>query len=181
MTAPDIVRLFDDVVLTENEQHVTQALRIIEPTIERFASIGIERRPFPREAPRGIFLKLREVAGRIPIGSAGNGMWRMMGLGLALSNAKGEVLLVDEIDTGLHYSVIEEMWRMVSNRTSALNLHIFATPHSRDCYESLAAIVKPNSLPSEITIQRIDPSRAQAVRFSDDDIVAPAERGIEVR
>jgi hypothetical protein len=181
MTAPDTIRLFDDIVLTENEEHVTQALRIIEPTIERIASVGTERRLFFRDAPGGVFLKLSDVAQRIPIGSTGDGMWRMLGLALALANAKGGVLLVDQIDTGLHYSVMENMWRMVSERAAALTVQVFATTHSRDCYESLAAILQPGSLPSEVTIQRIDPSRGQAVRFSNDDIVAAAERGIEVR
>ena len=181
MTAPDVVRLFDDVVLTENEEHVTQALRIIEPAVERIASVVIDRGRYFRETPGGVFIKLRKAESRIPIGSMGDGMWRMLGLALALANVKGGVLLVDEIDTGLHYSVMADMWRMVSKRAAALKVQVFATTHSRDCYESLAAIVKPDQPSPEITIQRIDPSRGQAVRFSDAAIVAAAERGLEVR
>ena len=181
MTAQDVVRLFDDVVLTENEKHVTQALRMIEPAVERIASVGIDRGPYFREAPGGVFIKLRETGNRIPIGSTGDGMWRMLGLALALANAKGGVLLVDEIDTGLHYSVMADMWRMVSERAAALEVQVFATTHSRDCYESLAAVAQ-SGLPSpEITIQRIDPNREQAIGFSDEAIVAAAERGLEVR
>ena len=108
-------------------------------------------------------------------------MWRMLGLALALANAKGGILLVDEIDTGLHYSVMEDMWRMVSERAAALDAQVFATTHSRDCYESLAAVVRPGSISTTVTIQRIDAQRERAVRFSNDDIVAAAERGIEVR
>ena len=181
MTASDVVRLFDGVVLTENEEHVTQALRIIEPTVERIASVVIDRGPYFREAPGGVFIKLHKAENRIPIGSMGDGMWRMLGLALALENVKGGVLLVDEIDTGLHYSVMADMWRMVSERAAALKVQVFATTHSRDCYESLAAVVQSDSPSPEITIQRIDPSREQAVRFSDEAIVAAAERGIEVR
>ena len=181
MTAVDVVRLFDDVVLTEREAHVTEALRNIDRSIERIASIGAERRRLPREAPSGVFLKLRDVEYRVPIGSLGDGMWRMLGLALALANAKGGILLVDEIDTGLHYSVMEDMWRMVSERAAALDAQVFATTHSRDCYESLAAVVHPGSISTTVTIQRIDARRERAVRFSNDDIVAAAERGIEVR
>ena len=181
ITAMEVVRLFDDLVLTENEEHVTQALRMVEPRIERIASVASELWPLFREAPSGVFLKLKGVAARIPIGSAGDGMWRMLGLALALANAKGGVLLVDEIDTGLHYSVMGDMWRMVSRRATALNVQVFATTHSRDCYESLAAIAGHDSLPSEVAIQRIEPSRGQAVGFSNDDIVVAAERGIEIR
>jgi ABC-type branched-subunit amino acid transport system ATPase component len=179
--ATDVIRLFDDVVLTEREQHVTEALRIIDQSIERIASVGTERRPLLREAPGGVFLKLRGVPYRVPIGSLGDGMWRMLGVALALANAKGGILLVDEIDTGLHYSVMEDMWRMVSERATALDVQVFATTHSRDCYESLAAVVAPGSISTAVTIQRIDPSRGRAIGFSNDDIVAAAERGIEVR
>ena len=179
--ATEIVRLFDDLVLTEHEDQVKQALRVIEPKIERIATIATERWTLFREAPSGVVLKLRGVAGRIPIGSAGDGMWRMLGLALTLANAKGGVLLVDEIDTGLHYSIMGDMWRMVGKRATALDVQVFATTHSRDCYESLASIVELDSPPVEVTIQRIDPSRGRAVGFSNEDIVAVAERGIEVR
>ena len=181
MTTMDVVRLFDEIVLTEQEQHVTEALRIIDRSIERIASVGIERPPHVREGPGGVVLKLDGVPYRVPIGSAGDGMWRMLGLALALSNAKGGVLLVDEIDTGLHYSVMENMWRMVSERAIALDVQVFATTHSRDCYESLASVVRPDSGSPDATIQRIDARRKQAVRFSNDAVVAAAERGIEVR
>ena len=108
-------------------------------------------------------------------------MWRMLGLSLALANAKGGVLLVDKIDTGFHYSIMGNMWRMVNERASALDVQVFATTHSRDCYQSLATIVGRGTPSVQVTIQRIDPRREQAVEFSDDDIIVVAERGIEVR
>lgn len=181
MMALDIMRLFDDIVLTDSEEYVTQALRIIEPGIERIASVNLERRPFPREGPSGIYLKLSNVAQRVPIGSAGDGMWRMLGLALALANAKNGVILVDEIDTGLHYSVMMDMWRMVVERSAAQNTQVFATTHSRDCYESLAGVLKAGSFPSGVTIQRVDPAKEHATIFDNDGIIAAAERGIEVR
>ena len=182
MTILDVVRLFDEVVLTEKEDHVTQALRVVEPKLERIASVSYDRGPYFRDAPGGVLLKLRDIADRIPIGSVGNGMWRMLGLALGLANAKDGVLLVDEIDTGFHYSIMEHMWRMVSERAAALSVQVFATTHSHDCYESLKAIAEPTLMPSgEVTIQRIDRSRNEAVRFGNDEIVAAAERGLEVR
>ena len=128
-----------------------------------------------------MFVKLTGVEDRVPIGSTGDGMWRLLGLALAVANAKGGVLLVDEIDTGLHYSVMGDMWRMVSKRAAASDVQVFATTHSRDCYESLATIVKGGSPRTEVTIQRVHPSRERAVAFSNDEIVAAAARGIEVR
>ena len=183
MGVGEVVRAFDGVVLTDKEEYVARALRVIEPGIERIASVGYDGSPpFHRGGRGGIFLKLQDLADRIPIGTLGEGMWRMLGLALALANAKGGVLLVDEIDTGLHYSVMDDMWRMVSERAEALSVQVFATTHSRDCYQSFAVVATPGSERSgDVTIQRVDASREEAVRFGDDEVIAAAERNLEVR
>ena len=179
VTASHVVRTFSKLVLTPKEDAVTEALRIVEPSIERIAAITDDRGRLDRYTPGGVVLKLRDLAYRVPIGSMGDGLWRMLGLALSLSNAEGGVLLVDEIDTGFHYSVMEDMWRMISGQAAALSVQVFATTHSRDCYESLAAVARAES--GEVTIQRIDRSREEAVAFSSTAIIAAAERGIEVR
>ena len=177
LTAQDAVRTLSKFVLTPKEEPVTQALRIVEPTVERIAPVVDDHARANRYAPGGVVVRLREVPDRIPIGSTGDGMWRMLGLALSLADAEGGVLLVDEIDTGLHYSVMEGMWRMISEQAAALSVQVFATTHSRDCYESLAAIAEVD----DVTIQRIDRGREEAVRYSSEAIVAAAERSVEVR
>ena len=185
MSVPEVVRTFDRVVLTDKEEPVTEALRAIEPRVERLASVGHEQglgRALYRDARGGMFLKLRDVPERVPIGTAGEGMWRVLGLALALANAQGGVLLVDEIDTGLHYSVLEGMWRMVGERAEALSVQVFATTHSSDCYRSLAVVAAADSgCSGDVTIQRVDSRRRKAVRFGSNEVVAAAERGLEVR
>lgn len=181
MTANEIQSLYDKVVLTENEIHVISALKIIEPAIERIASVGEARKRPGTSSSAGIYLKLSDFDQRIPIGSMGDGMWRLLGLALVLAVASDGVVLIDEIDTGFHYSVMQKMWEMVSERSAALNVQVFATTHSRDCYESLAGIVEPNSSQTCVAIHRIDPNRNYAVSFSDQEIVAAAKRGLEVR
>ena len=179
VTASDVVETFSEFVLTPKEEAVTQALRIVEPAVERIAPVTDDRGRHDPHAPGGMVLKLRGVPDRVPIGSMGDGLWRMLGLALSLANAEGGVLLVDEIDTGLHYSVMEDMWRMINKQAAALSVQVFATTHSRDCYESLAAIAKPEA--DNVTIQRIDRSRGKAVRYNSQAIIAAAERSVEVR
>ena len=89
MSASDVVRMFDKVVLTESEEAVTQALRILEPGVERIATVSNDRRAVSSESPGGVFLKFAGTPGRVPIGSMGDGMWRMLGLALSISIARG--------------------------------------------------------------------------------------------
>lgn len=176
-----IVTAYEAIVLTPDEDLVIEALNIIEPTIERIAPVGTQKR-FGSSQRSGIVAKMTGGHGPVPIGSLGEGIWRMLGLTLALARAKDGILLVDEIDTGLHYTVLADMWKLVSETAHRLNIQVFATTHSRDACESLATLAR-NASPSrsEVTIQRIEPGKQRAVAFSAKEIVIAAERGIEVR
>ncbi len=179
----DVGDIFDDVVLTDAEDRAVEAMRLIEPRVERLAVLASKRAPLGDSARGGIVLRMQGVDGRVPIGSVGDGMWRLLGLALALVRARGGVLLVDEIDTGLHYTVMQKMWTMIAERSRSLDVQVFATTHSRDCYESLASVADPDAVPpGELTIHRIESSNAKStVRFSEHEVAAVAERGLEVR
>jgi predicted ATP-dependent endonuclease of OLD family len=106
----------------------------------------------------------------------------MLGLALALVQAEGGILLVDEIDTGLHFSVLADMWRLVYRAARRFNVQVFASTHSRDCYESLAVICRETvSEGSDVTIQRIERGKHASVAYTEQEIIAAAERGMEVR
>lgn len=176
LTRNRIVTMFESVVLTPDEATVLEALRTIEPEIERIASVGAIMRSSSR-ARGGLAMM---VAGRrIPIGSMGDGIWRLLGIALALVRARGGVLLVDEIDTGLHYSILVDMWRLVLETARNLEIQVFATTHSRDCYEALAAVTEAGR--TDISLQRIERGKAEAIAFTEAEIQQAAERGLEVR
>jgi hypothetical protein len=173
----EVISMFERVVLTPSEELVVRALRSVEPKIERIASVGTHA-PYSRIDARGGLAMM--IAGqRIPIGSMGEGTWRLLGIALSLVQARGGVLLVDEIDTGLHYSVLVDMWRVVFETARSLDVQVFATTHSRDCYEALAAVTEPGR--TEISLQRIERGKVDAIAFTELEIRQAAERGLEVR
>ena len=184
MSPDEVVSLYEDIVLKPEEDLVIQALKTIEPTIERIATTSKESRyyrGYPGERG-GIVVKCAGVDQRIPIGSLGDGIWRMLGLALALVHAEHGVLLVDEIDTGLHFSVMSDMWKLVSETAKRLQVQVFATTHSQDAVDSLAAISRADvSGDNDVTIQRLERDKNRAVAFTEEEIVVAAERGIEVR
>jgi ABC-type branched-subunit amino acid transport system ATPase component len=176
-----IIADFDKIVITPEEDFVIQSLKAIEPNLERIAPISSEQKNSLAERG-GMVVKLANNDQRIPIGSMGDGIWRMLGIALSLVNARGGILLIDEIDTGLHYKAMEDMWRLVMETATRLDVQVFATTHSRDCYQALAAISRPDvSVGSDISIQRIEKGKETAITFSERDIVIAARREIEVR
>ncbi len=182
LTTEEMTKLFEQIVLTPEEYLVIEALQTIEPSIERIATIGSGKYRRNTGARSGFVVRLSEENQRIPIGSMGDGIWRILGLTLAIVNARNGVLLVDEIDTGLHFSAMSDMWKLIWETAKRLNVQVFATTHSSDCWTSLAEIAS-NESPSEegITIQRIEKGKSSSIVFTERQVVIAAEQGIEVR
>ncbi len=121
----------------------------------------------------------------VPLRSLGDGMGRMFGLALAAVTARGGLLLVDEIDTGLHYTVQPEMWRFVFAIARKFNLQVFATTHSWDCVRSFqqVACADEESEGMLISLRRRedDPEGIAAVLYDEEDLASVAELDLEVR
>lgn len=180
LTPDELATLFGEYVLTEEEQRIINALQIIEPSIERLALAIGDVRYGPERG--GIFIKCSGQQKRLPIGSMGDGIWRMLALTLALVSTRGGILLVDEIDTGLHFSVMTKMWKLVIETAQRLDVQVFATSHSRDCYESLATALYDMQPPAgTAAVHRIERDKGRTVAFNEQQIIIAAERDIEVR
>ncbi len=173
-------QIWNDIALKPEEDLVIQALRFIDPDIERIAPLTV---PYYWGVPiRGGFVVRRKAEDRVPIGSFGDGIWRIFALAVSLSRAKGGLLLIDEIDTGLHYSVMTEMWRFVEKVSKEFNIQVFATTHSYDCVHSLATICRDVSdSESQITIHRVEHGKNELIRFTEKQIKTAADREIEIR
>lgn len=164
------------VVLTDEEEHVYTALRLLEPRLERLAVVVDGRVSRPT-----VMAKLADFKQPVPLGSMGDGMWRMLLLALAVIRSAGGVLLVDEVETGLHHSVLKDMWTLISHTAARLDVQVFATTHSNDCVEALAAAIDDGNLADHAALHRIEKGRTTSVRYSEVQIVAAARHRTEVR
>ena len=109
-------------------------------------------------------------------------MRRLLALSLSLIRTEQGILLVDEIDTGLHWTVMEEMWRLVVETARRSSVQVFATTHSYDCIRGLASLVESRpDLAGDVSIQKIERSLKEAVRFDAKDIRAAVEQNVELR
>ena len=63
-------------------------------------------------------------------------MTRLLHIVVALVNARNGLLLVDEFENGLHWSIQPKVWDIVFQLAERLNVQVFATTHSRDCVGS---------------------------------------------
>lgn len=170
-------RLWEDVTLTPEEATVLDIVRSVVPDLERIAPHG-----FTRRGSANFLVKLTPASRRLPLGSLGDGASRLLALALHLAPCRGGVLLVDEIDTGLHFSVMAKMWQLVIGTARRLDTQVFATTHSEDCVRALAeAAEKDPEAAADISLHRIDPGETETMRYSADRLIGAIEHHIEVR
>ncbi len=107
---------------------VLNALQVIEPKLQ-----SIENN-FASGAPMMWGdIGLSEL---IPLSVMGEGMTRIARLVLAISAAPDGVVLVDEIENGLHHSVLPKVWKVVDTAAKQFKAQVFATTHSFECVEA---------------------------------------------
>jgi len=170
-------QLWGDLVLTTEEEEIIRSLRIIEPLFERLAFIGESR-----GALANIIVRLTGNEKRLPLGNLGGGLRHLLALVLNLLSAQGGFLLVDEIDTGLHYSVMLDMWRLLVESAKRLRIQVFATTHSLDCVRALGRLRRRYpEIGEAVTLHRVERDASTTVVYDADEIVVAAEGHIEVR
>jgi predicted ATPase len=133
LSRSDVEVFWDNITLTPQEQTLIEALQIIDPHIAGLSFVG----DYKSLRYRSPVVKMSDSQSRLPLRSLGEGINRVLGIMLALLNSQGGMLLIDEIESGLHYSVQTEMWKMIRYLATTLNIQVFATTHSWDCIEAL--------------------------------------------
>ena len=177
----DPMTLWDRVALTPDENLVLRSLQFVDSDIERIAAQS-SAYSSATGMRSGFIVKKRGSDHPIPIGSLGDGVWHMLVMALALTQCKDGMLLVDEIDSGLHYSIMSAMWRMILRAASEFDVQVFATTHSSDCVGSLADIcAHDDRADSDVSLQRVEAGKSKTTPYSEREIRVAAEREIEVR
>ena len=177
---PGSMRVIWDKVLAEGrEPEVITAMKLLESDLD---SIHFLTGDAYRRTSGGVLVGFGRSSRRVPLGSLGDGMRRLLALSLSLVRTGDGFLLIDEIDTGLHYSVMEEMWKLVVTTALESNVQVIATTHSYDCIQGLAALADASpSLASEISVQKIENSLPMAVSLDAEQIRVAMRQDIEVR
>jgi len=129
LSAGAISTWWDTVTLTDAEERVAECLRIVAP-VQR---ISLVERPGV-EGRRMVMVKLEGESDPVPLRSLGDGVRKMFSFALGLEGAReSRMLLIDEIENGIHYSAHENMWRFIIAAAQRSGVQVVATTHSWDC------------------------------------------------
>ncbi|MFL5588192.1 MAG: AAA family ATPase [Ktedonobacteraceae bacterium] len=177
LTRTQVGKLWDSISLTALEQDVLTSLRIIAPGVEGLSLVGDpistrERIPI---------VKIKDIDDPLPLRSLGDGMQRMLGIALALVNTRDGMLLIDEVENGIHYAVQPEMWSFIFQLACQLNVQVFATTHSWDCIEGFQKAAQEDKQEGLLIRLSIKKDEVGVTLFDEEELSIATRERIEVR
>lgn len=171
--------LWDNITLTSLEKEVLDALRFIAPGVRGLNFVNI---PLSIQGERDPIVSISSSDEPIPMNSLGDGMKRILEIALALVNSRGGVLLIDEFENGLHYSIQPDLWRLIFRVAHNLDIQVFATTHSWDCIEAFQKAANENANSEGLLIRLDVEKRGIHVALLDEQMLSVAtDQRIEVR
>jgi AAA15 family ATPase/GTPase len=129
--------LWDKTILTDYFTNVKNFLKLISDDLEDIAFVKVKDSRY-KEIERTGIAKLKNHANPIPLNSMGDGILRILQLVLGIYPAANGILLIDEFENGLHFSIQEQLWELIFDLVKTLDVQVFATTHSWDCIEAFA-------------------------------------------
>ena len=163
--------LFSQLRARKQGQLLTEALRTIEPRLERIEETSTSGTPMIWAD-----VGLAELA---PLSALGEGITRVTRIVLAMTSVPGGVVLLDEIETGLHHSAITELCEVVDSTARMFDVQVFATTQSYECM-----MATQESLADEWRFHRLERSsegESRCVTLDPDDMEVVVRQGWEAR
>ena len=117
-----------------------------------------------------IYVGFEGMTQMLSLGMMGDGLRRYLNIVAAAANPLTNILLIDEIDNGLHYSVYSKLWQALFALARATDKQIFVSTHSKETLYYLNEMLQeaPDNKPDMrlYTLERTLKKGMQAYMFT---------------
>jgi len=101
------------------------------------------------------------LTGRTPIAAFGDGLRRALLIAATIPAVPNGVLLIDELESALHVSVLESVLQVLKWAAEQYNVQVFATTHSLEAVDGVIRAFKET--PASVVGYRLERSQEQSV------------------
>lgn len=120
-------RRFGQLQIDGKDEVLLRALQILDPRLHGLSVVFEAGEPLLQG---DIGLKKRHL---IPLLVMGDGMNRLASIIMLIGSTANGALMLDEVDTGFHYSLLPKVWGAIYQAAADFNVQLFCTTHSREC------------------------------------------------
>ena len=164
---------YDQLVLAGQESRAIAAMKIVDDRIMRARTLN------PGTGP-GIYIDTGDGI-LLPASVLGQGTTRIWKMVTAVLTSNDGTVLIDEVEDGLHYSVLPSVWKAIIETALKHNVQVFATTHSWEC---IAAAVKASEdHQGSLALFRLERHKndIRAIDVKDEGVRAAVDFSLELR
>lgn len=132
-----------------------------------------------------IYIDFENMAEKLPLRMTGDGLRRYLNIVAASANPINTIILIDEIDNGLHYSTYKKLWEAIFTLATDTNKQIFITTHSKETLYSLNEMLGERPACQQdfrlYTIAETSKKGHQAYKYTFEGLQGACENDTEIR
>lgn len=173
----NLIKAYDELKRKGHGHKLLSAFQLIEPTIESIEVLNLQHPT----------IHLTRKGEHIPLSLSyfGDAMAKIAAYTIALINKSDCIILLDEIENGIHYTNQPKFWAWLFDLATEFDIQIFATTHSREMIEAYAQTAIEKDMVKEAVYYELyrDASTAQVKnhRITVDTIPFKLERNKPIR
>ncbi len=173
----DIIGSLENIIKSKQQDKIINVLNQIDKRIKDI-TIFTNRR---------IFFDLDGIDHLVPINIMGDGIRRLLSLITIISETTGGVVLVDEIENGLHYSAHKKLWEAVLVACKEYDVQLFITTHNIETLKCLMEVAKNEIIPNSqeeikaYTIKSLNNGVFKSYRYDFPEFEHAIEQETEIR
>ena len=115
----------------------------------------------------------------------GDGLRRYLNIVAASANPMNNILLIDEIENGLHYSVYKKLWEAIFALATTTNKQVFVTTHSKETLSHLNEMLEEHPEYQQemrlYTLAKTPVKGHQAYKYTFEGLSGACENDVELR
>lgn len=117
----------------------------------------------------------------LDITNYGEGLQRIFEIALSFAYCKNGVLLIDEIETAIHYSLLIEFTKFIQQLADKFNVQVFITSHSKECIGAFIENGYKNDDIAFFTLVRAKDDKIKSIRYDAENLENELNQNLEIR
>jgi len=126
----DALKRYSEIVKRKKGDIVLEAIQKIDPKIESINPL-----------PDGLYLSYKDIDELVPSNIAGDGVRKYLNIVTTIAEKRNSIILIDEIENGLHYSAHKSLWESIITISNEFNVQLFITSHNIETLKCLKELL----------------------------------------
>ena len=111
----------------------------------------------------------------------GEGLQRIFEIALSFAYCKDGILLIDELETAIHYSLLVDFTKFIQELAVKFNVQVFITSHSKECINAFVANDFNNEDISFYLMTKDKKNKIQTIIYDNEILADELSQNLEVR